>query len=65
LLGLSDEEGVRKIVSRIRRDISVGRAIFGAPAPASGELIENVHGKGYRINPWTVRVVALGEILPG
>ena len=65
LLDLSDVEAVRKTVSRIREDITAGRTTFGAPARASGGLVENVHGKGYRINPRTVRVVALSEIQTG
>jgi hypothetical protein len=62
-LALSDEEGVRQTVSRIRRDLAEGCVAFSRPPFASNQLIENVREKGYRINPMTVRVVALGEIL--
>jgi hypothetical protein len=61
-LALSNEEGVRQTVSRIRKELKKGCAALGQPTPTSNQLIENVHRQGYRINPARVRVVAPGEI---
>jgi hypothetical protein len=61
----SDEEGVRKTIARIRADLAEGCVALGRPTLAPNQLIQTIHGKGYRINPTTVRVVALGEIRRG
>jgi hypothetical protein len=62
---LSDEDGVRQTIARIRVDLAEGCVVFGRPALTPNQLIQNIRGKGYRINPKTVRVVALGEIRRG
>jgi hypothetical protein len=64
-MALSDEESVRQTVSRIRSDLAEGCVVLGRPALAPNQLIQNIRGKGYRINSKTVRVVALGEIRRG
>jgi DNA-binding winged helix-turn-helix (wHTH) protein len=59
LLGSDNEEAVRQTVSRIRSSLTQG---CGAPVLPPNGLIETVRGRGYRLNPVTVSLVALGEI---
>jgi hypothetical protein len=49
--------GVSRLRSRIRDEF---KALYGVELDLDG-VIENVHGKGYRLNP-SVRVVAPGEL---
>jgi hypothetical protein len=58
----SDEEGVRQTIARIRSDLEERCIALDQPKPTLSELIENVRGQGYRINPAKVRVLAPHEI---
>ena len=56
-----EEPTLRRQVSRIRKKVQSGYlGKFGLPL-SQDALIENVHGKGYRINP-SVRLLAPSEI---
>lgn len=50
-LGLTDAEGVRQVVKRLRDEVSEAHALIaGGPAP-KGLVVENLPRKGYRLNP--------------
>jgi hypothetical protein len=55
--GRTDDTSGRQAVSRLRRKISREYKELYGVALSLDALIENVHGKGYRLNP-SVRVVA-------
>jgi DNA-binding winged helix-turn-helix (wHTH) protein len=57
----SDEDAVRKTISRVRQKIrSEFRALYGRE-PDLDAVVENVPGKGYRLNP-AVRVVTPDQL---
>ena len=49
-------------INRVRRHFSQGLAQLYNDRVDNDAVIENVHGKGYRLNPRTVRVVAAQEL---
>jgi hypothetical protein len=62
LLGIEEEEILRKRVQRCRREISnlaiaAGRELFDVNA-----VIESHNWRGYRLNPDNVQIVAMSEI---
>ena len=60
-LAANGDTAGRRVVSRLRRRImDEFNVLYGVELDLDG-VIENVHGKGYRINP-SVRVVAPGEL---
>ena len=61
LSGLTDAAALRQAITRIRMDLREGFVLLYGTEPDKNAVIENVRGKGYRINP-KVRVVAPDEI---
>ena len=59
-LGLGQTPG--RQIRRVRRHFSQGVAQLYNEKIDNDAVIENVHGKGYRLNPRRVRVVARGEM---
>ncbi|MEO1686685.1 MAG: hypothetical protein AAFU61_02135, partial [Pseudomonadota bacterium] len=51
------EEGVRRRVLRLRREIEALALGAGAAAPGAQEIVESIPWQGYRLTPDTVRVV--------
>jgi 7-cyano-7-deazaguanine synthase in queuosine biosynthesis len=60
-----DEAVVRNAIKRIRKQIREEYFKLHDEALALNDVIENIHGKGYRLNPRKVQLVALSEILRG
>jgi hypothetical protein len=58
----SDEQNVRKAISRIRLRIQSEYKDLHGEELALDDAIESCHGRGYRLNPWKVRLVAPSEI---
>jgi hypothetical protein len=53
----ADEDAVRKQVSRVRKMLRERAEQNGQPRPDDGALIENLHPRGYRLNPLFIDVV--------
>ncbi|MCI4664943.1 MAG: hypothetical protein MRY74_09505 [Neomegalonema sp.] len=52
-----DEPTVRRRIERIRKALAKLHLDKGLDAPGNDDLVENLHGKGYRLNPDTVEVL--------
>jgi hypothetical protein len=62
MLGEVREETLRRRVLRCRTMIAQLAQNAGAVAPALDAVIENNQSHGYRLNPDTVRIVAITEL---
>jgi hypothetical protein len=62
MLGKVREETLRRRVLRCRTMIAQLAQNAGAVAPALDAVIENNQSHGYRLNPDTVRIVAITEL---
>jgi hypothetical protein len=62
ILGEVREETLRRRVLRCRKMIAQLAQNAGAAAPALDAVIENNQSHGYRLNPDTVRIVAVTEL---
>jgi hypothetical protein len=63
-LACDSDETLRRQVLRLRNGIRLLAKSAGEPAPPDDAVIENQQGRGYRLNPDSVRVVALTELRP-
>jgi hypothetical protein len=61
-LACDSDESLRRQVLRLRNGIRRLAKSAGEPAPPDDAVIENQQGRGYRLNPDSVRVVALTEL---
>ena len=65
LLSLGPGQTPGMQIRRVRKHFSEGVAKLYNEKIDNDAVIENVHGKGYRLNPRSVRIVAAGEIARG
>jgi hypothetical protein len=63
-LGVEAEESVRRRVSQCRKQIEQLATNAGAPRPSISAIVENHQWHGYRLNPDTVRIVAISALAP-
>jgi 7-cyano-7-deazaguanine synthase in queuosine biosynthesis len=56
------EETLRRRVLRCRSQIAHLAMAAGEPAPATDAVIENIQWRGYRLNPDSIRIVAITEL---
>jgi len=61
-LACDSDETLRRQVLRLRNSIRGLAESAGEPAPDDDALIENQPGRGYRLNPNSVRVVQVAEL---
>ncbi len=61
-LACDSDETLRRQVLRLRNGIRRLAESAGEPAPPDDALIENQPGRGYRLNPDSVRVVQVAEL---
>jgi hypothetical protein len=64
-LGTDNEETLRNQIFRFRRKIQQLARKAGDPTPADDAVIESIQSHGYRLNPDTVRILALNELRSG
>jgi len=57
LWNLDDDEAVRKRINRVRGHLTSMARAARQPAFGRNDIIENLPWKGYRLNPWHVRVI--------
>lgn len=63
LLGLEDSGAVRSMLRRMRKKLSAEFERKYGLTLSKDAVVENVHGKGYRINP-NVRILDVKNIKP-
>jgi hypothetical protein len=63
-LGVGNDDTLRRTVLRCRKRLVKLAIAAGEAPPALDAVIENIQGHGYRLNPDTVRLVAMAEIEP-
>jgi DNA-binding winged helix-turn-helix (wHTH) protein len=61
-LACDSDETLRRQVLRLRNGIRRLARSAGEPAPPDDAVIENQPGRGYRLNPDSVRVVQVTEL---
>jgi hypothetical protein len=61
-LACDSDETLRRQVLRLRNSIRGLAESAGEPAPDDDAVIENQPGRGYRLNPNSVRVVQVAEL---
>ena len=61
-LRFEDEVGLRKLISRIRKEVNEFLAVEHGVVDGDDAFIENVHGQGYRLNRRLVEVMSRSDL---